>query len=56
MPDTDVSTLSSDIDGIKPGGSFLILFEGHLVATVLLALLFGGAVFALRRRLKRTSR
>lgn len=49
-PNTDVSAMGSGIDGTKLGGSFLIFFEGHLLAMALLALFLGGAVFALRRR------
>lgn len=49
-PNTDVSAMGSGLDGTKLGGSFLIFFEGHLLAMAGLALLLGGAVFALRRR------
>ena len=44
-PNTDISKMDSSIDGTKLGGSFMIFFEGHISAMVILALLSGGIIF-----------
>ncbi len=53
-PNTDVSSMTSGIDGTKLGGSFLIFFDGHILAMILIAFVIGGLVFALRRNKKST--
>ena len=53
-PNTDISTMGDSIDGTKLGGSFMNFFDGHIVAMVILSLLLGGTIFAIRRMRKRT--
>jgi hypothetical protein len=52
-PNTGISAISDGIDGTKLGGSFMNFFDGHLVAMVLLALLLGAGIFAIRQQVKR---
>lgn len=52
-PNTDVSAMGDGIDGTRLSGSFMNFFDGHIVAMILLSLLTGGVIFALRRMKKR---
>lgn len=54
-PNTDVSSMGDGIDGTKLSGSFMNFFEGHIVAMVILALVLGMAIFAIRKRTKKSS-
>ena len=47
-PNTDISAMDKSIYGTKLGGSFMNFFDGHIVAMVILSLLFGGLIFAFR--------
>jgi len=52
-PNTDVSSLGDSIDGTKLGGSFMNFFDGHIVAMVIIALVLGLLIFALRNMAKK---
>jgi hypothetical protein len=49
-PNTDISGMGNNIDGTKLGGSFMNFFDGHIVAMVILSLLLGGMIFAVRMK------
>lgn len=52
-PNTDVSGMGDGIDGTKLGGSFMNFFDGHIVAMIVLALILGGVIFAIRNKIKK---
>ena len=52
-PNTDVSAMGDGIDGTKLTGSFMNFADGHVSAMVILSLLFGGVVFAIRNQVKK---
>lgn len=52
-PNTDVSDMGEGIDGTKLGASFMNFTDGHIVAIVILSVLLGGMVFALRKMIKK---
>lgn len=47
-PNTDVSSTGEGIDGTKLSGSFMNFLDGHIGAMVIIALVFGLVVFAIR--------
>ncbi|MEI9946455.1 MAG: hypothetical protein WDN26_19820 [Chitinophagaceae bacterium] len=51
-PNTEVSGMGEGIDGTKLSGSFMIFFDGHIDGMVILSLLLGVAIFALRNMIK----
>lgn len=51
-PNTDVSAMGESIDGTKLAGSFMNFTE-HVGAMVILALVLGGIIFAVRLRIKK---
>ncbi len=51
-PNTEVSGMGEGIDGTKLSGSFMIFFDGHIDGMVILSLLLGVAIFALRNTIK----
>jgi hypothetical protein len=53
-PNTDVSGMDDSIDGTKLGGSFMIFFEGHIIAIIILSLFTGGAIFYFRLMRKKS--
>jgi hypothetical protein len=48
-PNTDISAMDKSIDGTKLGGSFMNFFDGHVIGIVILSVLSGGLIFALRQ-------
>lgn len=53
-PNTDISGLGQGIDGTKLSGSFMNFTDGHILAIIILALLFGTTIFFIRN-IKRAS-
>lgn len=54
-PNTDISGMSSGINGTKLAGSFFLFSEGHIPAMALIAVVAGSLLFALRRRTTKIS-
>jgi uncharacterized protein (DUF2062 family) len=52
-PNTDISAMNDSIDGTKLGGSFMNFTDGHVVGMVILSLVLGGIIFAVRRRIQK---
>lgn len=52
-PNTDISSMGDGIDGTKLSGSFMNFFDGHAVALIVLSLLLGGGLFAIRNAVRK---
>ncbi len=52
-PNTDISLMSDGIDGTKLSASFMNFFDGHIAAMVILALVSGLVIFAIRNMVKK---
>ncbi|HVF82141.1 MAG TPA: hypothetical protein VM884_09415 [Flavisolibacter sp.] len=51
-PNTDVSGLGAGIDGTKLSGSFMNFTDGHVLGMVILAIVIGFVVFAIRHAIR----
>ncbi|MEO6719593.1 MAG: hypothetical protein ABIN67_04465 [Ferruginibacter sp.] len=52
-PNTDISGMGEGIGGTKLSGSFMNFTDGHVVGMVILSLVLGGIIFAIRKSLKK---
>ena len=49
-PNTEISTMNKDIDGIKLAGSFMNFFDGHIILMLILSITVGSTIFFFRNR------
>ena len=49
-PNTDLSAMTKDIDGIKLAGSFMNFFDGHIILMLILSITLGSMIFYFRNR------
>jgi len=49
-PGTENYRIGSGVDSTKAAGSFLIFFEGHILAMLIFSLFLGALIFLLRKR------
>lgn len=52
-PNTGISDLDDSIGGTRLSGSFMNFTDGHIVALIILSILFGGLIFAIRNAIKK---
>ena len=52
-PNYEISSISDGVDRTKLFGSFMNFSDGHIVAMVVLALVLGMGIFALRRMIQK---
>ena len=52
-PNTDVSGLGDGVDATKLGGSFMNFIDGHVLGMVILSIVIGLVVFAIRNRIRK---
>jgi hypothetical protein len=52
-PNTDITSMGDGINGTKLSGSFMNFFDGHIPGMMILSLIIGLIIFAIRKSVKK---